>query len=413
MPASRFVLRSIRRIILFAMDGRGGIAVTVGLGAPVLFMFVGGAVDLADVVSTQASLQRAVDSAAMGGAKQLVTDKSSATSDRAKAQADGLAQNLAPRWAVTTAAQMNASAGTMTVNQTGHRASLFGNLIPPWTVSVTATAQQVSSAAPLCVLGIQSAGSQVVSLTGSALVTAASCMVKSDSDISVQGSAALSAGAVQSVAGATGSISPAPVTDAPATADPFADLAITVPSSCSDSNLAAHGQGTLTLNPGVHCGDVAVTGGAKLVLNPGEHYFVNGTMKFSGQATFSGTDVVVIFKAMTAIAFNGKASMSLEGRKSGSYAGFVMITDRSQTGSLAISTDSARLLHGTIYMPQATLDVSGSGNKVADQSPWTVVVVKQLAVSGSANLVINSSYGTSTIPVPSGVGSSGALRLIN
>lgn len=99
--------------------------------------------------------------------------------------------------------------------------------------------------------------------------------------------------------------------------------------------------------------------------------------------------------------------MSLEGRKTGSFAGFVIVTDRSMTTPFAISTDPARLLHGTLYLPQAPLLISGSSNRVADQSPWTVVVAKSLQLSGSPDVVINAGYGTG-VPVPAGVGSNGA-----
>ena len=90
-----------------------------------------------------------------------------------------------------------------------------------------------------------------------------------------------------------------------------------------------------------------------------------------------------------------------------------MITDRSLGGVLGISTNNARQLYGTIYLPNATLDVTGTSNKVADQSPWTVVVAMGLTTDGSAKLVINSNYSGASVPVPAGVGTSGAIHLTN
>ena len=121
---------------------------------------------------------------------------------------------------------------------------------------------------------------------------------------------------------------------------------------------------------------------------------------------------MAIFKGASQINFSGKASMSLKGRTSGPYAGFVIVTDRSMTTPFAISTDSARVLHGTLYLPQTSLLISGAANRVADQSPWTVIVAKQIALSGSPDLVINAGYGTG-VPVPAGVGSNGTARLTN
>jgi len=96
--------------------------------------------------------------------------------------------------------------------------------------------------------------------------------------------------------------------------------------------------------------------------------------------------------------------LQLEGRKSGPYAGFVLITDRSYLGDVEISTSNARKLIGTIYLPNAGLTVNGNNTRIADQSPWTVVVARRIRTQGSANLVINANYGASSVPVPAGVG---------
>jgi hypothetical protein len=241
-------------------------------------------------------------------------------------------------------------------------------------------------------------------------MTATGCLVQSDSDIAVLDGARISAGAVRAVSSAAGNISPSPLTDAPAIPDPFASLNILVPGTCNDRDLQA--SGTQTLNPGVHCGAIKIAGDSRLILIPGEHYFVNAQLTFVGNAQLTGTDVVLIFSGTTAAEFKGQAILSLEGRQSGPYAGFVLVTDRSFADTVAISTTSARKLLGTIYLPNAKLAVSGAGNKVADQSPWTVVVAKQLSVDGSAELVINSNYMASSVPVPPGVGTVGPVRLI-
>jgi hypothetical protein len=48
------------------------------------------------------------------------------------------------------------------------------------------------------------------------------------------------------------------------------------------------------------------------------------------------------------------------------------------------------------------LKVDANG-KVADLSAYTVIVARQLDVA-SANLVVNSDYGGTDVPVPDGVG---------
>ena len=398
----------LRRLLL---DGAGGVALLFGLGTPVLVFAAAGAVDMAEVMRAKTSLQKAADSAAMTGAQQLAASTPSATKARTETSATELGLVLAPRWTTSADATADGANRSVRVDLTGTRASLFGTIMPAWTIKITATAALTSSR-PLCVLALQGSGTQVLTLSGSAVMDAQACLVQSNADVQVQGTASLKAGSIRTVAAANGPMSPAPITDSPAIADPFATLNIAVPTTCNDTGGKTSGQGTITLNPGVHCGDMKISGHAQMVLNPGEHYFVNGQIEFKGQSSLVGSDVVAIFKGSSSISFSSKASMSLEGRKTGAYAGFVIVTDRSMTTPFSISTDSARLLHGTLYLPQASLQISGAANRVADQSPWTVVVAKQLQLTGSPDLMINAGYG-SGVPVPSGVGSGGNARLTN
>lgn len=406
-----------RSLLQFWGDRRGGFVLLFAIALPVLLLVISGGVEVAEVVKARRELQWNVDAAALNGARELGTDQSSATAVRAQAFAASLAARSTPNWNVATAAQSNATQGSITVSQTASRASFFGNILPPggWHLSVSSTAI-ANLKKPLCVLSLDSGSTQsvatAISLQSQSTVTAPQCLVKSDSNINVVSGSNIIAGSVQAAGSASGSITPAPISDAPAVPDPFSSLDINVPSTCNDNGITLT-NGAKSLNPGVHCGNITVTGPSVLTLNPGEHYFVKGAVSLTGPSQITGSDVVFIFSNNTGISFSGSSSISLDGRQSGPYAGFVLVTDRQYTGTLSISASNTRKLHGTIYLPQATLSVSGS-NPVADLSPWTVVVAKDLNTGGSANLVINSNYSGSNVPVPSGVGGGdGQVHLSN
>ncbi len=421
----------------FWRDTRGGFAVLFGIAAPVLLLLLGGGMELGEVIKAQRELQWDVDTAALNGARELGTDQSSATATRAQGLAASLAAQSTSRWTVSTTARIDATQGSVTVGQTAWRPSFFGSLLPPggWHIGVSSTAL-ANQKLPLCVLALQNTGAAPgapagpagaptpappppagpgatnLALHATSTVTATGCLVQSNSSIAADKGASMTAAAVRSVGAATGSIVKSPITDAPSIADPFASLDITVPSTCTDNGLTLQ-SGAQSLNPGVHCGNISLQNDAVLTLNPGEHYFVNGQFKLDGSSQITGTDVVLIFKGNWQMKCAGAAYLSLEGRHSGPFAGFVLVTDRSLGGKLTISTDNARQLYGTIYLPNATLDVTGTGNKIADQSPWTVVVAMGLTTDGSAKLVINSNYSGASVPVPAGVGTSGAAHLTN
>ena len=145
---------------------------------------------------------------------------------------------------------------------------------------------------------------------------------------------------------------------------------------------------------------------ATALLLPGNHYFMKGVLSLQQNATLQGSDVVLIFDNQSYFQFQDSSQIKLQGRQSGPYAGFVIATTPSNTNTFQISSDSARTLLGTIYIPNALLSVSGGSTNVADQSDWTVIIAKGLVLSGSPNLVINSNYAASAVPVPSGIGPS-------
>ncbi len=397
------------RLDRFRRCRSGTVIVILGLLLPLLAMGSVGVAEITEVMLAKAKLQGNVDAAALQGAGEFGVDQSSATQERTRLYADAMAEPLRLRWTITSTATVDAASRAVTVSQTAHRASFFRSLLPPggWNLAATATAVRTARK-PLCVLGAQGSGplgigASTIALQGSSVITAGDCLVQSNADLNAGAGTALWAGEARAAGSASGPIRPAPVTDAPSMPDPFAAMRIDTPLSLCDTSINI-GMGTTYLKPGVHCAAIAVLGSANLVLEPGEHYFIGPALSIGGNSTVTGTDVVLILKTAAAAQITGNAVLNLEGRKSGPYAGFVLITDRTFISDVEISTTNARKLVGTIYLPNASLTVRGTNTKIADQSPWTVVVARTIRTMGSANLVINANYNSSTIPVPAGVG---------
>lgn len=402
-------LRSLTRVL--RRDCSGSIQTIAGLALPVVAIVIAGGVEFTEVVRARGQLQAIADSTALSGARQYSVDPSAATLTRITAWADSLTAPLKSSWTIDTAVSADKIAGSVTVALTAQRSSYFGRLLPTGTLATNVSATGVNAATyPLCVLAMQSGGA-TMGMNGSSHVTAQDCLVQSNGDLSVTGASNVKAGAVRAAGRASGDIAPTPVMDAPQIRDPFAALPIDVPAACSDVSIQV-GSGTRTLNPGVHCGAIQLIGSGTIVLNPGEHYFVGPTFTVAGNVTIQGSDVVMILKGQNAAAITNNVTLSIEARKSGPYAGFALIADRSFQGQLLISTANAKKILGTIYVPNGELAVAGAGNRISDQSPWTIVVARTFAASGSPTLFINSAYASTDTPVPTGVGP-GAVRLVN
>ena len=305
----------------------------------------------------------------------------------------------------TTIASDNSS---VTVAIAGSRPSFFGNLFPPggWQLHAQATASTVGEV-PLCVLSSGNSGTDNLLVQNSSLLTASKCLVQSDQNIAADSGASLTAALAQATGTATGPITPTPQSGAPAIDDPFASMSIPSPTplQCLLGGVLDLTQILLIVPAGCHSGTITIGQGQTMQLLPGTHYFKGGTLTIQGNGVLEGSNVTLIFDNDATFNFTDTSSIDLTGSQSGTYAGFVILTTRANTNAFTISSNNARRLEGAVYIPSATLDVTGTSNNVADQSAWTVVVAKSLQLTGSPNLVINANYSSSTVPVPAGVGS--------
>jgi hypothetical protein len=404
---------------LFARNRAGGLAINFALALVPLCVVTCGAIDMASVYSDKQIMQDVADSTSLDAAAQLVLANTDGVPDRANALALTQLGKISKRVTLTPVTTIGKNGDSVTVTIDGHRPSFFLNLLPVGGFHMRATATAMSMGkTPLCILNTGEAATAAMSMVGSAEVTAPGCLVHSDSDIGVSGSAYLQADAVQSVGTAAGRITPQPLIGAAKIPDPFASMSITTPTnllSCLTGDvidLLSNLQ-VIELKAGMHCANIIVGKNKVLHLAPGEHYFYNSRLILNEGATLKGTDVAMIFDSKSYFQFRDNSQILLEGRKSGKYAGFVIATTSANKNTFEISSDHAHELLGTIYIPNAALAVSGTAaGKVADQSAWTVIVAKSIQLSGSPNLVINHNYDVGGVPLPEGVGKSRGVVLV-
>ena len=116
--------------------------------------------------------------------------------------------------------------------------------------------------------------------------------------------------------------------------------------------------------------------------------------------------------------FDDEAQVALSAPRSGELAGFLFFEDpaRATSGagpqSYEIKSKKVTQLLGTIYLKNGLLrmdlDAKGAG-AIADQSAFTVVVARRVQLKDGPNLVLNSNYAGTSVPVPQGVGPTGGI----
>lgn len=392
---------------------RGNLAVITGLIAIPVAMIVVITIEMVSLSSEKARMQAAVDAAALAGAREMAV--AGGTARNANGFAETFAMNqvvdLAPRIAMNFTANLN-STGGFEVSGLGVRGSFFGNMVPPggFTIRVNAIAEALNQQ-PLCVLALPENEDDEEEPSGlSAIkdssVQANNCLVHSNGNMTTQDKGAVTAGTIQASRSATGTgFSPAANNGALRLTDPFRGRRIKRANACDGFgtvNFVVSGTMNATLPAGVHNRNVLVWGNGKLVLGPGEHYFCK-SFTVKGNGTLSGDNVVMMFDDDATFKASESSRLSLTGRTTGDWAGFVVVTTRDNEEDMEISSMLVDRLLGTIYLPNAQLVINAPG-AVAEDSKWSVVVAKDIFLDKNARLVINTDYAGSGVPVPLGVG---------
>jgi Flp pilus assembly protein TadG len=437
--ARLFVATSCRAL---ARDERANVALIVGLAAPVLFAAVGAAVDYTSALATRAKMQDVADSAAVIAVREFQMAK--ATRDTVAAVARNYVTDRLKDVAVTPTVDDKALTVRVVVEK--DLALTIGKFMMGDKVHVrTSATAKLDASLPLCLLALDGKAPDTLSLEKSAQMTAPGCMVYSNSvsnkGLEAKDSAVVTAGLICTAGGKykgdKAKFSPNPVTDCPVMDNPLATRAPPPVGPCSFYDMVISG-GTQTLQPGVYCGGLKITNSATVTLAPGVYVIKDGPLKVEKSGTMTGTDVGFYLNGKGSnLTFDQTSTISLSAPKDGPMAGLLIFDDPTGASAPAVPpvplpevvsglvdyakgpprdhkilSDNARLLLGTIYMPQGRLIIDAT-KPIADKSAYTVMVVRRIDLHDGPNLVLNSDYSATEVPVPKGVGPVGQVMLTN
>ena len=184
--------------------------------------------------------------------------------------------------------------------------------------------------------------------------------------------------------------------------DPLATLAAPTVGPCDYTNY--NKKVGVTINPGVYCGGITLTGGT-LNLNPGTYILSGGGLTLKAGTSISGSGVTIYNTAANGytykpISFAGNTGINLSAPTSGTYEGILFYTDRTISNATAntITGNNSSVIVGTIYMPGVPLQFIGNATLTA----YTVLVVDTLSLTGNATLNDDYSSLANGAPVKGG-----------
>ncbi|MFI5457310.1 MAG: beta strand repeat-containing protein [Isosphaerales bacterium] len=203
-------------------------------------------------------------------------------------------------------------------------------------------------------------GAVVVASTSSTALSASGNALVKASVIDVHGGVQTSGNA---------SFSPSPTTGAAMLADPLASLAS--PSTSGLTNYGSEslsGNSSATIKPGIYS-QINVSGNAKLTLNPGTYIIEGGGLTVTGNASVSGTGVMIYNAGSNypnsggsfgGITLSGNGTFNLTAPTTGPYAGVLIFQSHQNTRALSFSGNAVAGTTGIIYAPSALISLGGN-----------------------------------------------------
>ncbi|WP_460449136.1 TadE/TadG family type IV pilus assembly protein [Alsobacter sp. SYSU BS001988] len=467
--ALRAVSRVLRR---FARNTSGGFGVVAAVAMPALASAAMLAVDLSKVYQQQSVLQSAADSAAIAGASELRVanaDSRRVATVSLNYVAAKIGASLSPTQpdssAMTTAQQPSAggaaapqtstallisrngdltnvtsvydgAGATVAIKLRQDVATVMARYVAPSLTEVEATSTaRMMGAAPLCMIALEEASSQALWLQAGSRVTANGCAVYSNSSSSsglvVDATSSVTATKVCSVTTPASRVNstPAPVACPALRPDPLGyrtALAASCPLNLPP--LVIQGSASVMLPPGLYCGGITIKDDAVVTLTgtsglPGGIYVMGGDLQVKNKAVLkmldSNAGAAFYFTGQKSrFAFDDETQVALSAPRTGELAGFLFFEDpgRATSGdaplNFEIKSKKVTQLLGTIYLKNGILrmDLNAKGaGAIADQSAFTVVVARKVQLKDGPNLVLNSNYAGTSVPVPQGVGPTGGI----
>ncbi len=401
----------------------GNFAVSAGILAAPLFGATALAIDYANIHSKKNELQQLADAAALAATRELSLSK--LTKDKVQSIAESyVSSNFSPMSTenITVKAVPGGDDKGVSVDLSYSWQPFFAHYLDKSALPIVAkaVASFAGDRSSICVLALDPVADNAIDMSMEASVTANGCAVFSNSTsskgLSVRNLATMTGDNIFSSGGYQGAGSnyaPIPITDAPVVPDPLALRPAPSHVGCDKVNFSTNS--STTIMPGAYCGGLEVGGSASVTLEPGIYILKDGPLIIRGNATIIGEGVGFYFEGDTSVFdFGVSTQVSLSAPKSGSMAGILFFEDRNAPDlrTFTIRSKDAQKFEGVVYLPKGRLWID-KASKVGNLSDWTAIIAKQVSIGKGPNLVINSDYANSDVPVPPGIAAAKNVRLTN
>jgi Flp pilus assembly protein TadG len=403
----------------FCRDTAGNIALSFALLTPVLVGASAVAYDTAYVKYLATKLQSTSDQAVLGATQELLV--ASVANKTINSAAEAYVKSAHPNMEIAISTQVDRKQGQVKLKLEYVWQPTFGKMLGSETLPiVVSSSAKLIGEGNICVLALSSDALSGVGMLEKSKITANGCGVfsnsKSAKSISLDTPAQITAEVTCASGGVdapAGNITPAARTECAAIPDPLSSRTEPKPVGCDFTNFKVS-KGSIKLSPGTYCGGIQLLGQVQAEFEKGHYNLVTSGLKMSGQARATGSNVSFYFSGdSSTLDLIGQSAVSFSGAESGDLAGILFFASRSQPigTNHRIAASAVSKLTGTLYFPTGDLLIDPKGAQVAAQSEYTVIIADTVRLQEGPEMILNSNYGSTSVPVPEGIKVSGTVVL--
>jgi Putative Flp pilus-assembly TadE/G-like len=389
-PLRQLLARFRAHAKALAFDKRGGIAIWMALGMPVVFGFAGLGLDVSSWYMDRRIMQTAVDAAAVEAAHELmsgVTDKDKLEKAANKYDPDKQLKvsrvlSNPPAVEVVLTRQGMLTFSSLFVSDSGVtiQARAVGGIVP---------------GKPICMLALDQDADEALYFSGTAKVdfncgiasnSASNSAIYLNGNAKVEADSAQAYGYFPEYGGLT--TSQPPQVYAPRLPDPYGpegrNLQAPSASTCDYASISLNNENR-TLYPGTYCDTLEIKN-STVTFAPGTYVIDNGNLNIqTNNADVFGKGVTFILAGTSPgiINLSANAKIELTAPSSGPYAGVLLFEDPkapSHPGKHSANGGAGLKLNGAIYTPKRKIEFSG-GSGTSGQC--LQIIARQVSVTGN------------------------------
>jgi Flp pilus assembly protein TadG len=408
----------------FRKDRRGATAILFALSMPMLIGGLGLGFEVSNWYMTQRGMQNAADAAVLAAASNASSNYD--IEGKAVAAQYGftngvnnagvtVSQNVACPGGGNTcySATISSSVPLYLSPVLGYAGSGGGRQ----NLAATAIAKRGTIPRPYCVLALASSGASDGILTnGAPKANLAGCSVKSNTNATCHGHN-LGADFGEAV-GTDNGCGQVQNSGLPATVDPYSGLAPNIPANTCGGSYPQEPSGTTWSSPQSLSGNVKICGDLKLTGNvtvnaPSGAVLViyNGRLDANGYKiqTSSGSGLTVVFSGTAGGSYihapTGGGTLDITAPTSGPWSGVAIYQDPTLTSGVNISAAGNSPtwdITGLVYLPHSSVTFNGAVNKSSNGKSCFAMVVDNITVSGTADILPKGECVAAGLVMPTG-----------